>query len=535
MTSQWRRARDREPERPPALPVWPGTLSNGEFLPPPTSPRERAIARAMLDRIDLAAARTGIDRRRFLRSSGAMAASLSVLNACASGDEATPPTTTSSTTTSTTTTTTTSTTTTTTTLGDPGGEYVVPEPEDEEACEIELSGEEFIFDVHTHHVMPEGVWRENARRIESMINNLVPRGCGSSDRLECLNRTAYITNMFLGSDTTFALLSDVPNSGPLDAPVPFEAKVGTADLMDAITVAGQSRVLVHDVIAPNFGDLTERLDGMTATAETGKVAAFKVYTAWGPGNVGYSLADPTIGLRAVERARDLGVSTMCAHKGLPLQEFDRRFNGPDDICAVAALYPDMNFVVYHSAYEIQTTERAYDPDRATTGTNSLVKAMDDHGIPPNGNVWCELGTSWRETMGNPTEAAHMLGKLLTRVGEDRVMWGTDAIWLGSPQRQIEAFRAFQITEAFQTEYGYPALTDALKSKVFGLNAATLFGVDPDGVSCGIDRSLLEASRGELEVLVDDGLVPNPYEPIGFVTRRQVLNWWRQYPEPLFPA
>lgn len=517
------------------LPVWPGSLSNGEFLPEPATPRQRAIAGRMLTRIEQAADRTGVDRRRFLRSSGAMAASLAVLNACASGDDATAAPTTTTTSTSTTSTST-STTAPPTTLGDPGGEYVVPEPEDEEACAIELGDRgEFIFDVHTHHVMPEGVWRDNADRIESMITRLVPSGCGEGDRHECLNRVSYITNMFLGSDTTFALLTDVPNSGPLDAPLPFDDKVGTAELMEAITVAGQSRVLIHDVIAPNFGDLSNRLDGMTRTADTGRVAAFKVYTAWGPGNEGYSMVDPDIGLPVIDHMRDLGVTTLCGHKGLPLQEFDRRFNGPDDLCAAAALYPDMNFVIYHSAYETQTVERAYDPNRTATGVNSLVKAMDDHGIEPNTNVWCELGTAWREVMGDPTEAAHMLGKLLTRVGADRVMWGTDAIWLGSPQRQIEAFRAFQITEAFQETHGYPALTDDLKAKVFGFNAASLFGVDPEGITCAIDQDLLTASRGELEVLVDDGLVPNPYEPIGYVTRRQILNWWNQFPEPVFPA
>ena len=115
------------------------------------------------------------------------------------------------------------------------------------------------------------------------------------------------------------------------------------------------------------------------------------------------------------------------------------------------------------------------------------------------------------------------------------MWGTDGIWLGSPQRQIEAFRAFRITEAFQAEYGYPALTDAVKAKVFGHNAATLFGVDPEGITCAIDPELLAASKGELRVLVDDGLVPNPYEPVGYATRREVLRWWRSTPTPSLPV
>jgi uncharacterized protein len=532
MTTRWRRERDRRPEQRPALPVWPVSVSNGEFLPASPSERDREVTRRVLARIDVAAARTGFDRRRFLTRSSALAATLTVLNACASGDDAAPPGTTSTSTTSSSTTTTPPATT-TTTRGEPGGEFVVPEPEDIEACETELGDRgEFIFDVHTHHVMPDGVWRDTATRIETMIGRLVPSGCGEAEPLECLNRVAYLTNMFLGSDTTMALLSDVPNSGPIDAPLPFDAKVGTAELMEALTVAGQRRVILHDVIAPNFGDIDMRLDDMSMTADTGRVAAFKVYTAWGPGGQGYSLTDPTIGVPVVERARDLGVDIICAHKGLPLREFDRRFNGPEDICEMAARFPDMRFVVFHAAYEIQTAERAYDSNRAAVGVNSLIKAMDDFGIPANGNVWCELGTTWREIMRDPTQAAHVMGKLISRMGEDRVMWGTDAIWLGSPQGQIDSFRAFEITEAFQEQYGYPALTPEVKAKIFGLNAADLFGVDAEALMCGIDTDLLTASKGELQILVDDGLVPSPYEPIGYMTRREVLGWWNST-DPLF--
>ena len=135
---------------------------------------------------------------------------------------------------------------------------------------------------------------------------------------------------------------------------------------------------------------------MSAQVDGGQVATFKVYTAWGPHGQGYALDDPAIGLPAVEHARSLGIKVICAHKGLPIQGFDQRFNGPRDIVATAKQYPDMQFVVFHSAFERETTEGAYDPDRAQRGTNSLVKAMDDAGLPPNSNVWCELGTLWRD-------------------------------------------------------------------------------------------------------------------------------------------
>ena len=115
-------------------------------------------------------------------------------------------------------------------------------------------------------------------------------------------------------------------------------------------------------------------------------------------------------------------------------------------------------------------------------------------MAPGSNVWCELGTTWRECMSNPTEAAHVLGKLLNRMGADRVLWGTDGIWLGSPQPQIMAFRAFQISDEFQERYGYPALTPERKAKVLGLNAARLYGVEPLDSTCRPDRREREAQR-----------------------------------------
>ena len=95
------------------------------------------------------------------------------------------------------------------------------------------------------------------------------------------------------------------------------------------------------------------------------------------------------------------------------------------------------------------------------------------------------------------ELHHREQSLLVADGEDIVLWGTDSIWYGSPQQQIHAFRAFQITPEFQDRFGYPALTDALKSKILGLNAATLYGIDPGVVSCRPGVAERSASRRRL--------------------------------------
>jgi hypothetical protein len=413
----------------PSLPIYPAEASNGEFVPRAATAHESAMGDEILRRVADAADRLRVDRRMLLHSASGIAATLAVFNlaGCSSGESPTAagssttsapppsdPLTEGSTSTG------------------PGGTFHAPDATDRAACDEVYRGDEFIFDIHAHHVVPSGPWRPTAPSIAAMIRPLVPENCTASDPFECLDRISFLQDFFLASDTTIAMLSDVPNSGPDDAPVPWAEAIRTKALADQLMAGAASRVLLHNVIAPNFGDLSARLDEMSATAATGKVAAFKVYTAWGPRSQGYAIDDPRIGFPVLEHARQLGVKIMCAHKGLPIQGFDQRFNGPADVVAAARQYPDMQFIVYHSAFERATIEGPYSPTNAARGVNSFVKAMLDNGLPPNSNVWADLGTTWRELMRKPPEAAHCIGKLVTHIGEDRVLWGTDAIWYGSP-------------------------------------------------------------------------------------------------------
>jgi hypothetical protein len=279
------------------------------------------------------------------------------------------------------------------------------------------------------------------------------------------------------------------------------------------------------VIAPNFGDLDARLDDMTAQALTGHVAGFKVYTAWGPFGQGYSLEDPSIGLPVVQRAHDDGVRVFTAHKGLPLLNFDPAHNGPDDMVAVSRQFPDMNFVVFHGGWDPNHTEGPYDPT-ATLGIDTLLRALDAHQVPPNDNVWVDLGTVWRQLLTDPDQAAHALGKLLTRVGQHRVLWGTDAIWYGSPQPQLMAFRAFEINAEYQERFGYPALSDELKANILGLNAAQLFGLDPNTTRCALATDPLTNAQAQAAQLRAENALPSPWQPRGPTTRRELLRWLR---------
>ena len=66
------------------------------------------------------------------------------------------------------------------------------------------------------------------------------------------------------------------------------------------------------------------------------------------------------------------------------------------------------------------------------------------------------------------------------LGYDRVVWGTDAVWTGSPQWQIEALRRLEIPEDMQKKYGFKPLGAAdgpIKNMIFGGTNAKLYNFD----------------------------------------------------------
>ncbi|WP_404326937.1 hypothetical protein [Aerophototrophica crusticola] len=102
-----------------------------------------------------------------------------------------------------------------------------------------------------------------------------------------------------------------------------------------------------------------------------------------------------------------------------------------------------------------------------------------------------------------------------------MLWGTDSVWYGSPQDQIQAFRAFQISEELRARHGYPELTPALKAKVFGLNALKAYKVDQPGfLRKAEDDTVTRLRRAYQES-------PDPaFETYGPKTRREFLAFKR---------
>jgi predicted TIM-barrel fold metal-dependent hydrolase len=369
--------------------------------------------------------------------------------------------------------------------------------------------------VQGHYVDPNGSWLRQVPEFARPFSEMPKANCALNYKgdptsyLDCLGPKEFIKDVFLDSDTDLMVLSFVPSAADAE-PVTIEAASATRQIVQDLE--GSKRLLLHGRVNPNQDGDIARMD---ALAETWGISAWKTYTQYGPEGTGYYLSDD-VGLAFIEKARSLGVKVICVHKGLPLGRSSYEHSKCTDIGVVAKQYPDVAFIVYHSGYVAGQTEGPY--AAAADGVDTFVKSLRDNGIAPNSNVYAELGSTWRFLMREPGQAAHVLGKLLTACGEKNVLWGTDSIWYGSPQDQIQAFRTFQIAPDVREAYGYPELTPALKAGIFGLNATAPYRISAEEVRRHTAADAVTAAR--------DGYRSDPaphYGTYGPKTRRQFFS------------
>ena len=469
------------------LPIKLDATTNGEFAPIPLLPVHRHANALAFEQASRNARRLSMSRRAFLVSACGAASTLLAMNAAYA------------------------------TQGRRGGYYDI---EREAALDLEvarstLDRKEFVFDVQGHFVNPTGAWLNTLPRGARPLRFTENRACAARDApglgyLECIGPDQFIKDVFLDSDTDLVVLSFVPSTRAGE-PLTMEEATATARIVERMQ--GTHRMYIHGRVNPNQdGDL----DAMDMLAEKYRVAAWKTYTQWGPDAKGFFLDDEP-GLRLIEKARKLGIRTVAVHKGLPFGPQSYEHSTCVDIGRVARRYPDVNFLVYHSGFVPDRPERAYDPQRID-GIDALVTSLLANDVKPGGNVYAELGSAWRFLMRDPDSAAHALGKLLKHVGEDNVLWGTDSIWYGSPQDQIQAFRAFQIAPAFAAKHGYATISPSVRAKVFGRNALRIYPVPADVVKQHLPRDRVAAMRDEYRNAPDPAFVT--YGP---KTRREFLH------------
>lgn len=430
-----------------------GSASNGEFAPRRPTPLVAEAARRVGDLADHRARRDGIDRRTFLRSSMGAAATLFTLAACSKEERRAGG------------------------GGAPSGTFDVPP---EATTSTEAAGEvlspqvgEVVVDVQTHFLDPDNGFGQGFPQA----------GCGAE---ECFTIDTWADLVLGASDTSVAVLSALPivDDGH---PMSIEKMEVARRLAEAL--CGDGRVLLQGEAFPQVGELGATLDGMAELVADHRIVAWKTYTHLGGG---YSLTDEVgeafLGQVTTLADSAAGPRIVAIHQGLGAS--------PDALGPAAAAHRELTFLAYHSGYESGVVEGPF--GEGGLGVDRLLRSLRDAGVGADGNVYAELGTTWRSVLSDPDQAAHVVGKLLVALGPERILWGTDSIWYGSPQDQIEAFRAFEISAEAQERFGYPALTPEVKRLILGGNAARLHGLDLAAVEapCRFTPEERDAAREE---------------------------------------
>src|SRR5919201_2819236 len=189
-----------------------------------------------------------------------------------------------------------------------------------------------------------------------------------------------------------------------------------------------------------------------------------------------------------------GLNNICVHKGLAHGMADiPEFGHPAALPAACHDFPDLNFITYHSCikdtfFDYFAWQEVAAAERGDSGSTRVVQGRRVPDISWTTefadltgrfkNSYAELGTTFASSIITfPTLWAHIIGQLLMFKGEDQIVFGSDSLWYGTPQWQLEAFWRFQIPQNIQANWGYPAITDTAKRKILGLNLGRLYGLN----------------------------------------------------------
>jgi predicted TIM-barrel fold metal-dependent hydrolase len=418
-----------------------------------------------------ASKRLGVSRREFLKTSGGMAAALVAMNSVF------------------------------------GTVFDVLQTEIfEPAAFAERQGDPFfIFDVQTHYVSTgydptdaEGR-RRGAVTKDALVGlrrraretGLNPRLTTDRGTLDDLSWRNFVKEVFLDSETSIGLISTPPGPYPQEAVVPPKEMAHIRDEINRL--AGSQRMLAHGLATPQLGPAD--LDFMAMQVEQLRIDAWKCYTGSCPKGFdhGWWMDDEKIAYPMLEQARKLGVKRLCVHKGLPLGPIPE-YNHPKDLIKAAQDFPDIDFLVYHSGMKTAASiDETFEKTGEIPWTTEFCRMKQAH--PGLKNIYMEIGSTFAQlATTHPVACAHFFGQILAAFDAEHVLWGTDSIWYGTPQWQIEAFRRFQIPEALIEKHGYQALTRDVKAKIFGLNAARLFHVDVAGVRNALPKDAVGRLR-----------------------------------------
>jgi uncharacterized protein len=417
-------------------------VASDEFYPDPQNERQREVEARLLAMADDLGGKQGLSRRRFFQTAAGMAASFVAMN------EVYGP------------------------LFDvTAAEAATPAMAEERANALK---DQFIMDMHTHFLRDD-------TRLTSFVDMRKAVGKAGWNKelndheqtIEDLKFNNYKKEMFLDSDTKIALISSAPS-----------------DIEQ---------------------DWLEKLDaGLALKPESCKGYTIGDNTHKDISRYPWRMDDEKVTYKGYERMVKAGIKNVCVHKGLFAPSVEkaypnlRSFADVADVGQAARDWPQLNFVIYHSAYR----HIGGDPKQALaeferTGriswTSDLADIPEQYGV---NNVYGDVGQLFATTLvAEPNVCAALMGILIKGLGVDRVCWGTDALWTGAPQWQIEGLRRLEIPEAMQKKFGYAPLGAAegpVKTAIFGDNNARLYNIQPKRAMLDLKGDRFAVMKAEYE-------------------------------------
>ena len=438
-------------------------VSSDEYLPAAQSARQREFESRIGELGSRLARHQGVSRRRFFQSAAGMAAAFVAMNETFGPLYLVSP-----------------------------AEAATPEMADARAAS--LKGQ-FIMDMHTHFLRDDTRLEGFVRSREAVGKaGWNPALVGKPQTLDDLKFANYFKEIYLDSDTKVALISGSGSEDPRDWFLTNEMKANARAEVNA--KAGARRMFSHAIFMPGTPGWLDKVD---EDLEKLRPDSFKGYTVGDNTNKHlarhpWHLDDEKLLYPFYEKlakaARERpSLANVCVHKGLFPESVTQRF--PDlvkyadvrDVAKAAKDWPQLNFIIYHSGYRAGPVAPSWEQFERTgriDWVTDLAELPRRHGVT---NVYADLGQIFAQsTVAEPRLCAAMMGQLVAGLGADHVVWGTDAVWTGAPQWQIEALRRLEIPAQLQEKYGFapPGEADGpVKRLIFGGNSARLYHYRPE--------------------------------------------------------
>ena len=453
-------------------------VSSDEFYPDPQNTKQREVENRLLAMADDLGGKQGLDRRRFFQTAAGMAASFVAMN------EVYGP-----------------------LFEVSKAEAATPAMAQERAAAFK---DQFIMDMHTHFL------RDDTRNMNFVNMRAAVGKAGWNKTLAEKEQTIadlkyanYIKEMFLDSDTKIALISSAPSDIEQDW---FLTNEQMAEARKKVNdEAGSRRLFSHIIFTPGQPGWLDKLEaGLALKPESAKGYTIGDNTHKQLSKFPWRMDDEKVAYKGYELMVKAGIKNVCIHKGLFAPSVEKQFphlRGFADVADVgkaAKDWPQLNFIIYHSAYRHVGGDPAvalaeFERTGRISWTSDLADIPAEFGVS---NVYGDVGQLFATTLvAQPRVCAALMGTLIKGLGADHVNWGSDAVWTGSPQWQIEGLRRLEIPEDMQKKHGFAPLGAAdgpVKTAIFGNNNAKLYNIQPKRAMLELKKDRITAWKEEYE-------------------------------------